>query len=190
VSSNKWQDNHERWLWKDMERSSWLLYSETRRRVDARYVPTFRCNLLPLSSEKFSTLNMEAAGSSERWYLFIKLQGLTSQKTVIFITTSNLTTKQFYILRYPPCVWSRDSSAGIATGFWLDGRGSFSGRGTIFSSPQRADRVWAPLSPLSNGYREFFFPGVKRRGRKADHSPPSSSEIKNGGAIAPLPMSS
>jgi hypothetical protein len=31
-------------------------------------------------------------------------------------------------------------------------------------------------------------PGVKRPGREADHSPPSSAEVKNGGAIPPLPI--
>jgi hypothetical protein len=30
------------------------------------------------------------------------------------------------------------------------------------------------------------FPGVKRLGREADHSPPSNAEVKNGGAIPPL----
>jgi hypothetical protein len=30
-------------------------------------------------------------------------------------------------------------------------------------------------------------PGVKRPGREADHSPPSSAEVRNGGAIPPLP---
>jgi hypothetical protein len=29
-------------------------------------------------------------------------------------------------------------------------------------------------------------PGVKRQGLEADHSPPSSAEVKNGGAIRPL----
>jgi hypothetical protein len=30
-------------------------------------------------------------------------------------------------------------------------------------------------------------PQVKRQGREADHSPPSSAEVKNGGATPPLP---
>jgi hypothetical protein len=30
-------------------------------------------------------------------------------------------------------------------------------------------------------------PGVKQPRREADHSPPSSAEVKNGGAIPPLP---
>jgi hypothetical protein len=35
-----------------------------------------------------------------------------------------------------------------------------------------------------------FFPGVKRPGCEADHSPPSSAEIKNGECIPPLPHAS
>jgi hypothetical protein len=30
-------------------------------------------------------------------------------------------------------------------------------------------------------------PGVKRQEREADHLPPSSAEVKKGGAIPPLP---
>jgi hypothetical protein len=32
-----------------------------------------------------------------------------------------------------------------------------------------------------------LYTGVKRQGREVDHSPPSSAEIKNDGAIPPLP---
>jgi hypothetical protein len=35
-----------------------------------------------------------------------------------------------------------------------------------------------------------FFPVIKRQGRDADHSSPSSAEVKNGGAILPLPHTS
>jgi hypothetical protein len=48
-----------------------------------------------------------------------------------------------------------------------------------FSSPPRPDRLWGPLSLLSNGYQGPFSPRVKRQGREADHSPPSSAEVKN-----------
>jgi hypothetical protein len=50
-------------------------------------------------------------------------------------------------------------------------------------SQQRPD----PPSLIYSGYRELFPEGVKRPGSEADHSPPSSAEIKNGGAISPLP---
>jgi hypothetical protein len=33
-------------------------------------------------------------------------------------------------------------------------------------------------------------PGVRRLGREADHSPPSSAKVKNGGAIPSLPHTS
>jgi hypothetical protein len=38
--------------------------------------------------------------------------------------------------------------------------------------------------PASRG---FFPPGVKQLECEADDSPPSSAEVKNGGAIPPLP---
>jgi hypothetical protein len=88
-----------------------------------------------------------------------------------------------FIVRYPR---NRDSSVGIATGYRLDGRSSIPGRDKIFSSPQRPDRLWGPPSLLFNGYRGSF-PGVKQPGPEADHSPPSSTEVKNCGAVSPLP---
>jgi hypothetical protein len=54
---------------------------------------------------------------------------------------------------------SRDGAVGIATSYGLDDRG-FGVRVTvgsrIFSSPKRPDRLWGPLSLLSNGYRGLF----------------------------------
>jgi hypothetical protein len=51
-------------------------------------------------------------------------------------------------------------------------------RARIFSSPRRPDWFWGPPSLLSNGYWKFS-PGIKRPGREADHSPPTSAEVKN-----------
>jgi hypothetical protein len=36
-----------------------------------------------------------------------------------------------------------------------------------------------PPSHLSSDYAGGYYPGVKRPGREADHSPPSSAEVKN-----------
>jgi hypothetical protein len=77
---------------------------------------------------------------------------------------------------------------GIATGYGIDGRGLIPLRDKrFFSTPYRPDQLGAysasyPMSPGSS----FF--GVKRPGRETDHSPPSSAEVKNGGAIPPLPL--
>jgi hypothetical protein len=53
----------------------------------------------------------------------------------------------------------------------------------FFSSPLHPDWLCGSLSLLHNGCRE-----VKQLGREADHSPPSSAKVKNGGAIPPLPL--
>jgi hypothetical protein len=85
----------------------------------------------------------------------------------------------------------RGSSVGIATGHWLDDRGSISSRGKKFvSTPQRADRFSGPPSLLSNRFRKAFTPRVKRPGHEDDHSTPSSAEVKDGRAIPPLPHTS
>jgi hypothetical protein len=48
----------------------------------------------------------------------------------------------------------------------------------IFTSPYHPDRLWGPPEFLSNAYRGAPFPGVKRHGREADNSPPTSAEVK------------
>jgi hypothetical protein len=83
---------------------------------------------------------------------------------------------------------SRDASVGITTGYGLDrGVGFRVPVGSrIISSPSRPNRFWGPHSLLSNGYKGLFPRGESGMGREADHSPPSSVQVKNGGAIPPL----
>jgi hypothetical protein len=67
---------------------------------------------------------------------------------------------------------------GIATGYGLDGRGvgvRVSVGTRIFTSPRRLDWLWGSPTLLSNG---GFSLGVKRPGREADRSPPTSAEVK------------
>jgi hypothetical protein len=66
-----------------------------------------------------------------------------------------------------------DSSVGKATAFRLGVLGLIPGRSKrSVSTPQRPDRS--------------LFLKVKWPRPKADHSPPSSAEVKNGGVIPPL----
>jgi hypothetical protein len=64
--------------------------------------------------------------------------------------------------------------------YGLDGLGSIPGSARFFSSPQRPDRFWGPPNLLSNENRGSISLGVKRQGREADHSHPSSAEVKKG----------
>jgi hypothetical protein len=81
-------------------------------------------------------------------------------------------------------------SVGIATGYGLDGRGSIPGRDKIFLfSRESRSALWPTRLPIQ-WVRGAVSPGVKRQGREADHLPPSSAEVKKGGAIPPLPHTS
>jgi hypothetical protein len=76
---------------------------------------------------------------------------------------------------------SRVNLVGIATACGVDDRGvgvRFPVGSRIFSSPRRPDRLWCPRSLLSSGYRGLFPRGLKRPWREADHSPPTSAELK------------
>jgi hypothetical protein len=43
-----------------------------------------------------------------------------------------------------------------------------------------------PIEPLIQWVQGAITPKVKRLGREANHPPPSSAHVKNGGAISPL----
>jgi hypothetical protein len=64
-------------------------------------------------------------------------------------------------------------------GYGMNVRGSIPGRNwEFFCSPPRPERLWGQPSLLSNGYQGLF-PRVKGPEREADHSHPSSAEVKN-----------
>jgi hypothetical protein len=70
-------------------------------------------------------------------------------------------------------------------GYGQDGRGSIPGRARDFSlfHGVQTDSGAHPAS-----YPMALSLGVKRPESEADHSPPSSAEVKNGTAIPPLPL--
>jgi hypothetical protein len=77
--------------------------------------------------------------------------------------------------------YATDSSVGIATGYGLDDQGEreFESRqGKKFSLlhiVQTASGVHPTSYKMGTG---GSFPRVKRQGREADHSPPTSAEVK------------
>jgi hypothetical protein len=82
-------------------------------------------------------------------------------------------------------LWSQDTSVGIVSDRLQAGQLALnSWQGQDFSLLHRVlISSWAH-SPMDTG---GSFPVVKRPGREAGHSPPSSAEVKNGGVIPPLP---
>jgi hypothetical protein len=66
--------------------------------------------------------------------------------------------------------------------YGLNGQVLIPGMGkTFFFTPQRPDQLWGPPSLLFTRYL-----GAKRLDREADHSSPSSPEVKTIGLITPL----
>jgi hypothetical protein len=86
---------------------------------------------------------------------------------------------------------SRNSPVGIATGYGLNGP-RFDSRQGVWNF------LYSTVSGAAPGHIQSHiqwvggavFLGVKRTGREADHSSPSSAGVKNAGAIPPLPNTS
>jgi hypothetical protein len=75
--------------------------------------------------------------------------------------------------------WSRVSAVGIETGFGLDDQGvgvRVPVRSRIFSTLSRA--ALRSTQPPIEWVPGALSPGVKRLEREADHSPPTSAEVK------------
>jgi hypothetical protein len=76
---------------------------------------------------------------------------------------------------------SRDSSVGIALGYGLDdwiSRVRFPVGAGNFSLTTASRTVLGPTQPPIQWVPGAFSLGVKRTGREAHHSPPSSAEVK------------
>jgi hypothetical protein len=82
---------------------------------------------------------------------------------------------------YNCSVKSRDSSVGIALGYGLDDRGSRArlpagaGNFSLHHRVQNGPGAHPASYPMVTGVLSL---GVKRPGREADHSPPTSAEVK------------
>jgi hypothetical protein len=82
-------------------------------------------------------------------------------------------------------IYGEDSSNGMATG-WTSGVRFLAGQEIFLFSIASGPSVGTTEPPIQYIKGDFCV-GVKGPGREADHSPPSSTEAKNGGAIPPFP---
>jgi hypothetical protein len=85
---------------------------------------------------------------------------------------------------------SHGSSVSIALGYRLDNQDSrfrfLAGAGnfSLHHHVQNGSGVHPASYPIGT---RGFFPGVKRPGREADHSPPSSAKVKNAWSYTSTP---
>jgi hypothetical protein len=88
-----------------------------------------------------------------------------------------------YFTQFLKSFGARDSSVGIATG-WTTG--------VRFPAGARDFNLLCNVQTGSGAhpasYPGALSPGVERPGRQADHSPPSSAEVENGGAVPLLSL--
>jgi hypothetical protein len=75
--------------------------------------------------------------------------------------------------------------AGIV--YRLQHRGLIPDKDKIFLFSTTSRRLCGQHSLMYNSYLGSLSPGIKLRGREADHSLPSCAEVKNGEARPPLP---
>jgi hypothetical protein len=69
----------------------------------------------------------------------------------------------------------------------VDDQGSTPGRGWVFVLATVSRPTLARTQPSVEWVAGILTPGVKRAGRKADHTPPSSAEVENGWSYTPAP---
>jgi hypothetical protein len=84
---------------------------------------------------------------------------------------------------------SISSFSGIALGYGLDDRGfeSWQGPGIFLFTIVSRPALWLTQPPIQ-WVRGTLSLGVKRPGCGADHSPPSSAEVKNEWSCSPSPI--
>jgi hypothetical protein len=81
----------------------------------------------------------------------------------------------------------RDCSVGTATDYSLDGWFRFRQGQQYFLFSKTSRLALGPTQPPIQWVPGVIYPRVKQQRREAGHSPPSSTEVKNGGVILPPP---
>jgi hypothetical protein len=111
----------------------------------------------------------------------IRLRSCSSRlRPVFFFQNFNPYSAIIMLLAYFPC-FSLDSSVGIATGYWLGDRRvrvRVSVGSRIFSSSTSSRPALGPAQLALQWVPGALSLGIKRPVREADHSSPTSAEVK------------
>jgi hypothetical protein len=129
------------------------------------YIMTFRCMSLDLNLSRLLPWHSSC-------FLHLPCMRLLPRCTNIWKFSILLCYIYIYIYIY--------IRVGIATGYRLDSRkvGVWRG-GKIFLHSMSSRLALGPTQPPIEWVLRTLSPGVKRLGREADHSPPTSAEVKN-----------
>jgi hypothetical protein len=71
-------------------------------------------------------------------------------------------------------------------GYRLEGVGTMPGKGKIYNFSIKSRPDLKPIQPHIQWVPGALYPVAKWQEREPDYTPPSSAEVKNGGAISPL----
>jgi hypothetical protein len=131
----------------------------------------------------FSTFRWSIMGAFSK---FLRNIGKRLAQKTVFLTVTDVRINLQRYLHLRCSKWSRDISVGIARGYRLYGPGSIPGSEGFLISTASRPKLGPTQPPLQWGPGALC-PGVKRLGCEPDKSPPSSTEVKKGGAIPPFP---
>jgi hypothetical protein len=103
--------------------------------------------------------------------------------------THTLTCKISFVCIYFQCIWATTGVkiAQSVNELWAGRLGFYSLQCKIFLFSTVSRPTLGPTQPPIQWVWWSLSLGIKRQGREADHSPPSSAEVKKGGATLPLP---
>jgi hypothetical protein len=159
--------------------------------------PTFLClhelitgSILSHKKSALALTSVLVLSSHLGSYEYVSIGRLHSRfhTTILYelLTSPTLSIHLWFSLLYRNVVKSRDSWVGTAIGYEVDGRGSIPGRSKRFPFLHSFYNGSGPTLTLIQWVPGTLSRVVNRQGREAERSPPSSAELKNGGAVPPL----
>jgi hypothetical protein len=133
-----------------------------------------------------------AVGVSEPWPRdWLRSLTFISDKLHLLCDTESVFRLLFYyaVSKHGYLEHNTTEQSGQRLGYERDDRSSIPGRGRYFLSFATTSRpALVPTKPAIQGAPRALSPGERRSGHEADHSPPSSTEVKNAWSYTSTPQ--